>query len=139
MALHPIPYIDFNGRTKEALEFYADIFGGSTTISVFRDLMTAEQVGEDHLDKVMHGELTVDGEPMLFASDGQPGKTPTYGDAIQLSLVTNSAHAERYTTYFNALAADGEVAMPLERAPWGAHFGIVNDKYGLSWYFNIED
>lgn len=123
------PYISFNGKTREAMEFYKSIFGGELTISTFAD----QHVPDAPADGVMHAQLAVDGKPIIMASDGMDAQELS---GFSLSLSGNDSDELR--GYFEKLAEGGTIAKPLEKESWGDEFGMVQDKFGVSWMVNIS-
>jgi PhnB protein len=86
-------------------------------------------------DKVMHASLRV-GATRLMVSDGGCSNASSF-QGVTLSIATSDLAAA--TRWFNALAADGgEVQMPLEKTFWAPAFGMVKDRFGVSWMINGE-
>lgn len=128
------PYINFRGTAREALTFYQSVFGGELDLSTFADF-SMPGIGEDEADQIMHGQLDAPGGLTLMASD-----TPSGMDLPEASNITVSLSGDdqdELRGYWDRLAADGSVTMPLEAAPWGAFFGQLTDRYGVSWMVNI--
>jgi PhnB protein len=122
------PYISFNGKAREAMEFYKTVFGGELNISTFAD----QGVTDAPADGVMHAQLTVDGKALLMGSDGMDAAT------IQgVSLSLSGDNAEELRGYFEKLSDGGQVTKPLEKESWGDEFGMVTDKFGVAWMVNI--
>jgi PhnB protein len=132
------PYLFFSGNCEEALNFYKDVFGGQIEgLSRWSEMPKdagGPPVTPETANKVMHASFKSPGVSFM-ASDASPGKT--YGEgSISLSLGTNDvAEAERV---FNALAAGGNVEMPMADTFWGAKFGMLSDKYGIDWMINCR-
>lgn len=130
------PYLNFNGNTREVMDFYSKVLGGELAVSTFAEF--GAPVSESYQDKVMHSRIDADGMT-LMASDPQEGQVVAPGSNFSLSLSGGPADHERLTAVFAALAEGGEVQMPLAPAPWGASFGLLTDKFGVSWLVNIDD
>ncbi|MDB5244556.1 MAG: hypothetical protein JWN18_426 [Parcubacteria group bacterium] len=128
------PYISFNGNAREAMEFYKSVLGGMLTTSTFKeggmphDPATAE--------KLMHAMLITENGITLMASDTPPGMPYTPGTNIAISLSGNNEDELR--GYWNSLADSAQISMPLDKAPWGDTFGMLTDKFGISWLVNIS-
>lgn len=122
------PYINFNGTTREALEFYQTVFGGELTISTFAD----QHVPNAPPDGVMHAQLTVGDTILLMGSDGMD-----IANVSGFSLSLSGDDAEELRAYFQKLAAGGRVTKQLEKESWGDEFGMVQDRFGISWMVNI--
>ena len=128
------PYINFDGNTREAMEFYKSVFGGELTVSTFGDY-PMPGVGEDEQDKVMHSQLVIPGGMILMAADLPAHLTLPEGSNITVSL-SGSDHAE-LSRFWNGLADGADIGMELTPAPWGDTFGQLTDKYGVAWLVNI--
>jgi len=131
------PYLLFDGKCEEALNFYKGIFGGNVDLMRWKDAPAdsgGPPITAETKDRVMHGRFKSNGFSFM-ASDATPGKT--YGEGpISLSInLTDTAEAERI---FNALAGGGNVEMPMQEMFWGAKFGMLTDKYGIDWMINCE-
>ena len=136
------PYLNFMGRTEEAFDFYKSVFGGEfVTLQRFRDvpgLPGADKMSEDDSKKLMHVALKV-GDNTLMGTDAleSMGHTLTVGNNISLSLHPETR--EELERLFAGLAEGGTIVQPLEKAPWGATFGMLDDKFGIKWMFNFEE
>jgi PhnB protein len=115
------PYLNFNGRCEEALEFYRRALGAEvTTLMRFKESPDPSMVTPGSEEKVMHSSLRI-GDATVLASDGQcQGQT----EGVSLTLtVPDAAEAERR---FGALSDGGQVQMP-------PRFGMVADRFGVTW------
>lgn len=131
------PYLFFEGRCEEALEFYKKAIGAEVTMLMRnKDNPEAESIkmqlppGTDN--KVMHCEFKV-GQTTLMGSDGFCRESEAgQFKGFSLSLGVPDAAAARKA--FAALAADGgEVKMPLDKTFFSDSFGMVTDKFGIGW------
>jgi PhnB protein len=127
------PYLSFEGRCEEAIEFYRGALGAEVTrFARFRESPQPHQPGmipPGAEEKVMHASFRI-GETTLNASDGRCLGKPSF-QGIMLSLtVKNDAEAQRY---FAALASGGQVNMPLGKTFFSSQFGMVNDRFGVPW------
>jgi PhnB protein len=126
-------YLNFDGRAREAMEFYHRVLGGSLSIRLFEQ-MPGTMEGVDP-DKVLHARLE-SGPVVLMASDTPPHMTVTFGTNVWLSIDCESM--EEIQRLFAGLGEGGEVKMPLEDRFWGAHFGMISDRFGVNWMFNYD-
>ena len=133
MSINLNPYLNFNGNTKEVMEFYHKIFGGELKLSPFSDFPNPPAGYED---KIMHAALTA-GNITIMASEGMPDKATKMGENVTLSLTGDHEDGEKLTSYFNQLAEKGEVTEPLRKQVWGDEFGMVTDQFGIHWMINI--
>ena len=133
MASRLNPYISFDGNAREALEFYRQVFGGELQMSTFGELGGAE--GGADADKIMHGQLETSSGFTLMGSDTPPGMEHAPGTNIAVSLSGDDGGELR--GYWDGLAADGTVQVPLEKQVWGDEFGMCVDRFGIGWMVNI--
>jgi len=130
------PYIYFDGRCEEAIEFYRGALGAEVTMLMrFRD--SPEQptctLPPGAEDKVMHASFRI-GETVVMASDGRCLGQPSF-QGFSLSLtVPGEAEAERL---FTSLADGGQVQMPLAKTFYSPRFGMVADRFGVSWMVSV--
>jgi PhnB protein len=125
-----VPYLNFPGNAREAMEFYQSIFGGTLEVVTFADF----NLDGMPPDGTMHAYLKADGFN-IAASDAMPGAESTWGGTrVYLSFMGDD---ESIVAWFDKLAEGGEVGQPLARQVWGASYGLVKDKFGLEWMFNI--
>jgi PhnB protein len=127
------PYLFFDGRCEEALEFYRRALGAEVTMFMrFKDAPEPpppDKVAPGSENKVMHSSFRV-GEAEVMASDGMcHGKPSFQGFSLSL-LVSDEAEANRL---FAALADGGQVEMPLAKTFFSPRFGMVADRFGVSW------
>ena len=128
------PYLNFQGNTEEAFEFYRSVFGGEfAMIQRFKDTPEAAKLPESDQDKIMHIALPIGKHNMLMATDAleSAGQTLTLGNNFMLSISTESDDETR--KIFNALLAGGKVTIPLDKMFWGSYFGMCTDKFGVQW------
>ncbi len=126
------PYLFFNGRCEEAIEFYRGAVGAKAGMLLrFTDSpvpMPEGKLAPGFDKKVMHAEFTV-GDSTLLASDGMGPTAEFKGFALTL-MVATEAEARKA---FNALAVGGKIQMPLTPTFYSPCFGMVTDKFGLGW------
>jgi PhnB protein len=127
------PYLFFDGRCEEALEFYRGALGAEVTM-LMRVKENPDPIPPDMYppgsdDKVMHASFTI-GETTLMASDGRAQGKPVFqGFSLSLSVPTD-AEAQRL---FSALSEGGKVEMPLAKTFYASSFGMVADRFGVGW------
>lgn len=132
-AVHLNPYLTFQDRTREAMDFYRSVFGGELTMDTYASAgMSGAPVNDD---RIMHAQLVTEHGLVLMAADVPDGVPYTPGSAIAISLSGDDEPTLR--GFFDALADGGAVIEPLAQAPWGDHFGMCADRFGTSWMVNI--
>ncbi len=127
------PYLFFDGRCEEALEFYRRTLRAEVTMLMrFKDSPEPAQPGmvpPGSENKVMHASFRI-GESTLMGSDGRClGKPNFQGFSLSIT-VPNDAEAEQL---FAALGDGGQVQMPLTKTFFSSRFGMVADRFGVSW------
>lgn len=127
------PYLFFDGRCEEAVEFYRKALGAEViALMRYKDSPEPPQPGmvpPGSENKVMHASMRI-GETTVMASDGHCQGQPNF-QGFSLSLdVPDDAKAEQL---FAALADDGQVQMPLTKTFFASRFGMVTDRFGVSW------
>ena len=127
-----IPYLNFMGQTKEAMEFYQSVFGGELTMQSFKEAEFPHEEKDD--DKIIHANLMSD-EINIMSSDGNDEHPVKMGDNVHLSL--GGTDEATLTNYFKALAVGGKIDMDLQKQFWGDIYGQLTDKFGIHWMFNI--
>ncbi len=131
------PYINFNGNTEEAFNFYKSVFGGEfLAVNRFKEMHSEDELAPGDGERIMHISLPI-GSSILMGSDTlQAWGNATPGSNFSISV--NPASEEEATRIFNGLSVGGQVTMPLDHAPWGALFGMLTDKFGIAWMVNYE-
>ena len=130
------PYLFFDGRCEEALEFYKKALGAEVTMLMrYKDNPEPDtsKMPKGSDDKVMHSEFKLQGNT-LMASDGYCAGAPKFqGFSLSLS-VPDAAKAEKL---FKALSEGGKVEMPLAKTFFSESFGMVSDKFGVGWMVGV--
>ena len=136
MAIQFTPYLSFKDNAREAMEYYHSIFGGELRVSTFKELNASQDSSED--DLVMHSALEGENGITLMASDIPPRMQYQPGtNDFGLSLSGDAKDEDRLRTYFDRLTQGCNVTMPLQKAVWGDTFGMLVDRYGISWLVNV--
>jgi PhnB protein len=126
------PYVNFQGRAREAMEFYHQLFGGTL------DLLAMNAQGQagpaQPGDRISYARLEADGM-LLIAVDGHPDYPAQTGDNIALALT--GSDPDRISRIFQALAEGGTIKMPLTAQPWGTTVGWLTDPFGINWMVQV--
>lgn len=128
------PYLFYDGDCAEAFRFYAEVTGWRLeTMMRFGDSPQCDEIPDEHHDRIIHASLET-GNGVLMASDCLPGhyRAPA-GTALAVSL----DDAKEASRVFDALGEGGRVDMPLEEAFFAHAFGMLTDRYGLSWMISV--
>ena len=132
-------YLNFQGNTEEAFTFYKSVFGGEfVTLQRFKDTPHGDKMSAADREKIMHVALPVGQGTMLMGTDTleSMGQSVTFGTNI--SLAVNPDSEADATQIFNGLSTGGKVTMPMEKAFWGAYFGMLTDRFGILWMVNYD-
>ncbi len=123
------PYLFFDGRCDEAVEFYQKAVGAKVNMLMrFKDSPDPAAV-HGNADKVMHASVQI-GDSMVLASDGRCRDQPSFqGFALSLTAA-DDAEAKRL---FEALGEGGQVQVPLAKTFFASSFGMVADRFGVGW------
>ncbi len=128
-----IPYLNFDGNTREAMTFYQQCLGAELTVQTFGETGASFPGAEN---RVMHARLSTKEGAVLMASDSMPGNPLIVGNNVWVTQ--DCDNVEEIDRVFAAMSAGGTVVMPLADQFWGAKFGMLTDKYGINWMFNHE-
>jgi PhnB protein len=127
------PYLNFRTEAREAMTFYQSVFGGELNASTFGDYQMSEEPGEK--DKIMHAQLQAPNGIVLMGADTPAGMEFRSGGNVAVSL-SGEDDAE-LRGYWEKLSEGATITLPLENAPWGDAFGMLTDRFGISWLVNI--
>ena len=131
------PYLFFNGTCEQAVEFYRKALGAEVQFTMrYKESPEPPPPGmvpPGFENKIMHTSFRI-GETTVMASDGCSGEKPSFeGFSLSLSVGTE-AEADRA---FAALAEGGQVRMPLTKTFWSPRFGMLQDRFGVSWMISV--
>jgi PhnB protein len=127
------PYLGFRDNARQAMEFYQSVLGGELTVTTFAELQASDDPAE--ADKIMHSQLETPNGMTLMAADTPNSMDYTPGSGHSISLSGEDEGELR--GYYDGLSAGGTATMPLEKAPWGDTFGMLVDKFGVTWLVNV--
>jgi PhnB protein len=128
------PYLNFNGNARQALEFYASVFGGTLNVSTFADF---GQKDSPDAEKIMHGQLESEAGYTIMASD-QPSEMGEYNGMHGFGVSLSGDDGDLLRGYWEKLSAGGTLTMPMQKQAWGDEFGMCTDKFGVTWLVNIS-
>ncbi|MFF2290243.1 VOC family protein [Peribacillus butanolivorans] len=131
-------YINFNGNCREAVEFYAQVFGTETPqIMTFGETPPNPEfpLPDEAKNLVMHTRLNIEGSNVMF-SDVFPGMPFVEGNNISLAVVNKNM--DEIKSIFNKLKEGGTVVMDLQETFWSKLYGQVTDRFGIIWQLNYD-
>ncbi|MEK7673207.1 MAG: VOC family protein [Patescibacteria group bacterium] len=126
-------YLNFDGQTEEAFNFYKSVFGGEfKSMQRMKDAPGAEKLSPEEQNFIMHCALPI-GNNQLMGTDiiKSQGHTLTVGTNVNVSI--NADTEDDAKKIFTKLAEGGKIEMPIEKAFWGDLFGSLKDKFGIQW------
>ena len=133
------PYLNFNGNTEEAFNFYKSVFGGEfLAVMRFKDNPGCGEMKESDKDRVMHIALPIGSGTVLMGTDAleSMGQKLIFGNNFYICLSPDSkVEADRL---FNGLSDGGKIEMPIQDMFWGAYWGSFADKFGVQWMINYD-
>ncbi|OPY33412.1 MAG: hypothetical protein A4E32_00698 [Methanomassiliicoccales archaeon PtaU1.Bin124] len=130
-------YLNFNGRTEEAFNFYRSVLGGELTmLQRFKDYPQMGPVPDNEKDRILHVSLSLGKAGVLMGSDTLESRKMNvlFGNNAHISLEPESE--EEAKRLFDGLSAGGKVDFPLQKTFWGALYGMFADRYGVLWMIN---
>jgi len=136
--MHIEPYLFFEGRSEEAIEFYKRVLGAKVE-RMLRNNQNPEPPAAGTMppgseNKIMHASLMI-GQTRLMCSDGMCSGQPRFGG---ISLALNAADPTEARRFFDGLSEGGQVRMPLGKTFFSPAFGMVTDRFGVAWMVIAE-
>lgn len=131
-------YLYFNGNCREAVEYYAEVFGTEKPqISTYGESPKDPNftLPEEAKNLVMHARLPVSGSSLMF-SDVFPGSPYNAGNNISLAIV--SKNEDEIKSFYERLKQSGTVKIELQETFWSKCYGNVIDKYGIEWQLSHD-
>ena len=127
------PYLNFNGNARQALDFYASVFGGTPNFNTYADFGAKDS---PDAARIMHGVLETDAGYTIMGADASSDMEyhPMAGFAVSVS----GDDSDALHGYWEKLSAGGTTTMPMQKQVWGDEFGMCVDRYGVSWLVNIS-
>jgi PhnB protein len=129
------PHLTYNGECEAAFQLYERCLGAKiVTMLTYGDSPMADQVPADWRGKIVHATLTVC-ESVLYGADVVPGQYQSPSGINMVLGLNDPAEAERI---FQSLSEGGTLQMPLQKTFWAVRFGVLVDRFGISWEINCE-
>lgn len=131
------PYLNFNGNTEEAFNFYKSVIGGEfAAVMRYQGTPDGENMPESERNNIMHIALPV-GTSVIMGTD-MPSHMEQAVHGTSVSLCVSMDSREEADRIFNGLSEDGIVTMPMEDMFWGDYFGCFFDKFGIQWMISFS-
>lgn len=135
-------YLNFDGNTEEAFNFYKSVFGGEfTALTRFKENpegCAGAKIAENDLEKIMHVALPIGDGSVLMATDNiaSMGRKLIVGNNFSISL--NAKSEREANRLFDELSYGGKIEMPLAQQFWGALWGCLTDRFDVQWMVNYD-
>ncbi|RLV55517.1 VOC family protein [Aeromicrobium phragmitis] len=135
MSVNVTPHLNFRGEARAALEFYQSVFGGQLAVVTYAD--TGNVAAAEEADQVSWGQLASEAGFRVMAYD-VPSGTDWQPGVIPFFVSVRGADAEEITRYWKALSQDATVVAALAPAPWAPLYGMLTDRFGVTWVLDVE-
>ncbi|AYL95842.1 VOC family protein [Mucilaginibacter celer] len=133
------PYLNFNGNTEEAFNFYKSVFGGEFAVVMrFKDGPEASKLPEEDQNKLMHIALPLGPGNMLMGTDALESAMGLVTMGSNFSLTISCESKEEADKFHAGLSVDQQKGGPMREEFWGDYFGWVTDKFGISWMISFN-
>lgn len=140
-------YLNFQGETEAAFNFYKSVFGGEfSNLTRYGEMPPEEGVTLSEADKnlILHVSLPINAFTELMGSDtndqfcAQTNTVFTKGNNHYISINLNAHEQAEAKRLFDALSVNGQIEIPLEKTFWGALYGAFTDQFGIKWMINCQ-
>ena len=135
MSVNVTPHLNFRGQARAALEFYQSVFGGDLAAVTYAD--AGAVTAAEEADQVMWGQVASDAGVRVMAYD-VPSHTAWEPGTIPFFVSVRGADAEEVAGYWKKLAEGSSIAVPLAPAAWAPLYGMLTDRFGVTWVLDVE-
>ena len=135
MTIKTTTHLNFRGDARAALAFYQSVFGGQQAVVTYKDAGAGQN--PDEADQVMWGQVAAESGFRIMAYDvpshlgWNPGEIPVF-----VSVRGNDA--DELAGYWQRLSVDGIILQPLAPAGWSPLYGMLRDRFGITWVLDVE-
>lgn len=135
-----IPYLNFDGKTEEAFNFYRSVFGGDFMGGVMRykDMPDGDKLPKEDQNKVMHVALPIGKGGYLMGTDTLDSFGPKLVVGNNAQIMISPESKEDADRLFEELSKGGKVVMAMSDQFWGAYYGAFEDKFGVNWMIHYD-
>ncbi len=132
------PYLSFKDTCEEAFNLYKSVFGGDFAMVMrMTDIDMGVPVPEGSENLIMHISYPIGGN-ILMGSDCPEGFGPKLDIGNNFSVSVTAESKEDADRIYNALAEGGKPNMPMDNAPWGSYFGMLQDRFNIYWMISFD-
>jgi PhnB protein len=136
------PYLNFNGNTEEAFNFYKSVFGGDFFMLMrmgdVNNVPGFDNLAEADKNKIMHISLPIGKNDVLMGTDIVESLGQPQVGGNNFSIAIGSDSKEEADRLFNGLSNGGKITMPMADTFWGAYYGMFTDKFGIQWMVSYD-
>jgi PhnB protein len=134
MAVMTTTHLNFRGAAREALDFYQSVFGGRAVAVTYKDAGNVQN--ESEADWVMWGEVVADNGFHIMAYDVPSQLAWNQGDDPFFVSVRGD-DADEISALWQKLSEGSTVMRPLEAAQWAPLYGMLTDRFGVTWVLDV--
>ncbi len=134
MSVLTTPHLNFRGQARDALSFYQSVFGGDLTVVTYADAHNI--TADDEADQVMWGQVESPEGLRVMAYD-VPSHAPWEPGVIPVFVSVRGTDTAELTAYWEKLSDGANVVVPLGPARWAPLYGMLRDKFGITWVLDI--
>jgi PhnB protein len=135
MTIKTTPHLNFRGQARAALEFYHSVFGGSLAAVTYKDAQAVQNPAE--AEQIMWGQVAADSGFAIMAYD-VPSALQYDAGIIPIFVSVRGTDAAELTDLWEKLSAGSTLIAPLAPAAWSPLYGMLKDKFGVTWVLDIE-
>ncbi|OEO28250.1 bleomycin resistance protein [Devosia insulae DS-56] len=135
MTIKTTTHLNFSGDARAARAFYQSVFGGQQAVVSYRDAGAVQN--PDEADQVMWGQVEAESGFRIMAYD-VPSRLSWNPGEIPVFVSVRGSDADEVTGYWQKLAADSTILQPLAPAGWSPLYGMLRDRFGITWVLDVE-
>ena len=135
MSITTTTHLNFRGDARSALEFYQSVFGGDLAAITYADAHSV--TAADEAQQIMWGQVASPDGFRIMAYD-VPSHTSHDPGTIPVFVSVRGSEAAEITDYWEKLASGSEVVVPLGQAAWAPLYGMLKDRFGVTWVLDVE-
>lgn len=134
MTIRTTTHLNFRGEARAALTFYQSVFGGELVAVTYADLGAVQDPAE--ADRIMWGQVASEAGFAVMAYD-VPSRLAYAPGEIPVFVSVRGDDAEEISGYWSRLSQGATVQQSLAPAPWSPLYGMLKDRFGITWVFDI--
>jgi PhnB protein len=135
MSVTTTPHLNFRGDARAALEFWHSVFGGQLSVVSYADAQAVTD--ESEAQQVIYGQLLSEEGLRVMAFD-VPSARPYDAGVVPVFVSVRGTDADELTRYWEALVEGGTIVTPLGQSMWSPLYGMVADRFGVTWVLDLE-